>query len=194
MAENTRRLSTYRNTIPAGGSLVIERMGNFVSCLYATADFTIGIDDAPPCDFGQGLSFVAERGDAFTSVRLENPSGAPVDFWLAVGIGTVLDARATFAGALPVAAASALDTPADVTIATGGTALLLAANGARKTAIIKALLTNAGQVRVGDVNAGAARGLPLDPGESLTLDVSAALYCHNATGADAKFAIAELES
>lgn len=80
-------------------------------------------------------------------------------------------------------AADNLVTVADVTVtAAAAAASILAANAKRYSAIITSLSSNTQEVRLGDSNTGAARGIPILPGESVNIDTTAAIYAYTAAG------------
>jgi hypothetical protein len=68
---------------------------------------------------------------------------------------------------------STLASVADVTVtAAAAAAVVLAANADRKSALIQSQATNTQDVRLGDSNTGAARGLILAPGDTMQVDVT----------------------
>lgn len=84
-------------------------------------------------------------------------------------------------------------TSADDPVAVGATETVLAARATRRVAMITSLAANTGDVRVGEVGSvAAANGTPLRPGETLTLEVTAAIAIHNPTAAIQTFALAEI--
>jgi D-lyxose ketol-isomerase len=70
----------------------------------------------------------------------------------------------------------------DVATASGAATVLLAADATRKTAVICNPSTNVATVRVGTSTVNAAKGIPLEPGESISLDCTCALYGFQASG------------
>lgn len=72
-----------------------------------------------------------------------------------------------------------LQSATDVTLGAAATTAILAADPARRAVIIGNLSTNAEVLRIGPVVAGAARGQELLPGESITLETTAAIYGYN---------------
>lgn len=84
-------------------------------------------------------------------------------------------------GVLPFAPVpTGFPTTADVAIVgAAAAAVVLAANANRKEAFVTNLAANADPVRVGDVNAGAARGVEVSPGQTLTVSTEAAVYVYS---------------
>lgn len=72
-----------------------------------------------------------------------------------------------------------LDDGGDVVCAAASTTLLLAGNPDRLYALVKNPSANSITVRVGTSGVGAANGTPLEPGETLPLATTAAVYAHN---------------
>lgn len=88
-----------------------------------------------------------------------------------------------------VSVGATLDSLADDSIAATTTEQVAAADADRRAIIITNLITNTAAVRVGDSGAGAANGIPLQPGESVTLETSAAVYVYNSHSAAQSVAI-----
>ena len=107
----------------------------------------------------------------FDEITVRNNSGGSVDFTILAGFGEV-DEPPT---AIAVEGSNALETTADAT-AGAVAAVILAANASRKRVHIQALSTNTQNVRIGDANITAMRGIQLVPGMGFTLDTTAAIY------------------
>jgi hypothetical protein len=56
---------------------------------------------------------------------------------------------------------------------------VVAADSSRKSVTISNLSSNVQIMRIGDSNAGAARGVELSPGQSVTLETESAVYAYN---------------
>jgi hypothetical protein len=179
MAETTRRYVTVDYELPPGGGLPVNRTGTFITCLAATAPFHICIDDAPPSEFMQGLTFKCLPSDAFQKIRLENPGANPIFVSIAIGYGEVIDARASFADAIPVGSAPNFISGPDVSCDAGQVTLLAAADPDRREIIIKNRSVNAREIRIGDTQAGATEGHEIAPGETFRMNVSGAVYVYN---------------
>lgn len=174
-----RRYSTFDVTLAAGESFMLERAGNAVRCLEATAAFEVGIDDEPPGKMEKGIGF--EGGDTFSRLRLTNTSLGVNFIRVAVALGNINDGRLTFGGGLsvtipPIAAVASL---ADVSIAATSTVQVVAADGTRRAVIVGNKKNNTQTMRIGDAGANAAEGFELAPGEKVELEIIAALYAYN---------------
>jgi len=136
--------------------------------------------------------YVTNTAQANKTVRLiisEGPEDYDVDN---PSIGTI-DAVGSIDDPVEVAAHSTLVTTADDSIAANTTEQVLAINLDRKEAIITNLYANTDSVRVGDSSTGATRGVELSPGQSITLQVTAAIYVHNTKASAQSVAILEVE-
>lgn len=69
-----------------------------------------------------------------------------------------------------------IDTVADVAMTAGVATLIVAANAARRAALISNLTANANIMRIGDSNVGAARGVECAPGQTITMEGTEAIY------------------
>lgn len=92
-----------------------------------------------------------------------------------------------------IAAHSTLVTTADDSIAATTTEQILAANTDRKEALITNLADNGAKIRVGDANTGAGRGIEVSPGQTITLNTTAAIYVYNEGASAQSVAILEVE-
>lgn len=90
-----------------------------------------------------------------------------------------------------VNAASANPTTGDVSLLAAATTLIKAA-GTRKAILITNLSANAQIIRIGDSNAGVARGIELSPGMTAELATSGAVYGYNPGAAAQSVGILEL--
>lgn len=183
-------------TIAAGATIGVEKQSGFITCLNASAAFKIKFDDGSFSDFEAGLSYTPLNG--FSRVDLYNPSGEEIEVRLGFGKGQINDARVTISAGqdLNVRAKvpDVLTTGAAVSAVNAAATLLAAANTKRREFMAIAPQDAAGAVYIGgDAGAGAGAGLPLLPGQSVTLETGAAIYCRNDTGAAVAVAVAELE-
>lgn len=85
--------------------------------------------------------------------------------------------------------APAISDAADITLANGSQTGVMAADTTRRSVIITAPASNTVTIRLGDTGTvSATRGLPLQPGERITLETTAALWGF-ATAASQKVAL-----
>lgn len=185
-------------TIPANGSETIHIQGRYISCYAADANFQIGLDDGVRFDFFAGAELLLPDSDPdFQQVDLINDTGAAIDVSLAMGFGEFRDRRFSFSGVLDVSAvqvkAATLPDTADVSLVATATTIIKAINLNRREIIIANLPTNTQTMRIGASTAGAARGIPLQPGQSITLAATAAVYGYNPGGSAESVAVVEVE-
>lgn len=89
--------------------------------------------------------------------------------------------------------ATTLDSSADIALGAAAQTLIMAANANRRSIIVKNLAANLATIRVGDVGAAAAEGHELAPGESIQLDVTAAVYAWNPGAVAQSVSVVEIE-
>lgn len=168
-------------TIANGVEHPIEKGGNFIRVRQSDQTFTILLDDDVELKAEQNDVFQLTDDDEFKSLAVINDSGANLTFQLEIGYGEVKTNNVSISGTLKAALQghSTLSSAADDSIAATSTELVLASNTNRKEALITNLSSNAGNIRVGDSNAGASRGVEVSPGQTVTLSTTAAIYVYN---------------
>lgn len=147
--------------IAAGDSRTVQRVSNFITCLEATADFRIQIDNTPETDFQKGLTFNTDI--EFNEVRFVNNGAEELTITIGFGRGGVRDGRLILAGASleTTATSTSWQVPAspnrdatynNVSLPQGSTKVLASANPNRiKLMIHNHSGTGTAQVRFGDV-------------------------------------------
>ncbi len=100
------------------------------------------------------------------------------------GFGSVADARAVVNATVntTIAPGASLFDGGDVSCASGVATLLLALDATRSYANVTNPSTNTATVRVGTSTVAAATGTPLEPGCTLPLSTTAAIYAFQASG------------
>lgn len=178
---NAASYTTQTYVIPAGGFLSVPRAAEFITCLAASAEFQVRFDDQPKSDFEAGLTF----NHSFQKVTISNEDGAhALTVKLGFGKGQIQDSRQTIEGEITSVSKTPdlMQEQAPVTVNNAANAQLLPANPNRKEAII--VNEGLGKVYVSTNPAAAAgQGVPLDGGQALTLEQTAALHVRNDSGA-----------
>ena len=133
---------------------------------------------------GQGLKI---SGVPYSKFLLTNAAQPGAYVLLVYGIEGVpgsinIDNLVTLASTVGVTKSGNISTIGDVTTVAAVSTQFLAGSATRRSAIVKADSGNAGPVRIGDSNVGAARGINLQPGESISIDTTAALYYYDGAG------------
>lgn len=140
---------------------------------------------------GFGRFFVtnaAQAGKTITLIVSEGPEDFDVD-----NPALTVDSLGSIDAPVDISVSDTITTTEDDSVAAATTEQVLAANALRKEVLITNLFTNTDPVRVGDSNAGAARGIELSPGQSITLETTAAIYVYNTKAGGAQsVAILEL--
>ncbi len=91
-----------------------------------------------------------------------------------------------------ITAGDTITTTADVSVAGVTASQVLAGRADRVSVIVKNLSGNSDPIRVGESGTGAARGHELMPGESISLDVTAAIYVYNSKATAQSVSIIEI--
>lgn len=177
-------------TLTSGQQRMLNLQGNFVKVFSATTEFKINL--------GGGFQR-AKAGSKFSNVdfiqiEVLESQGATNTIVLKYGDGVYDDGQGevTVSGSVSSKPSSdgLVSTP-DVTLATGATSLILAANSLRDRVLIQRVDANSGDARIGDANAGAARGVKMVQDSSLEITSTGAIYGYQNSGANMTFAILE---
>lgn len=190
--ENNRQpnYATREFTIAPGALVQVARASDFLVCLASSAPFRVSLDSQPASDFEAGLTLSPAGG--FALAAIENTGAASLTITLGFGVGNVRDARISGQVGTKETMPDTLTSGAAVSVATGGATLIRGANSARREIVI--INSGAGAVYIGsDAAAVAGAGLPLQAGQSMTLQTAAAIYARNDSGAAVNVAWAELE-
>jgi hypothetical protein len=192
---------TFSYLITAGASVKLPG-GNFFRLVTADAAVDVEFFDETGQSLGGGtgvfggfgtsqVSFSSDTLDevqkgkrAFSSVKITSATEQTV--LAIVSNRPITYDRMSLSGNVDVSKADVLDSLADDSIAAVTTELVSAADTTRRKAVITNLITNTDEVRVGDVGCGAANGTPLQPGESITLETTAAIYVYNSKAGGAQ--------
>lgn len=175
--------------------------GNFFMILEAPSPVDVQFfrHGAPVDDKAEAVEagFIAQpkrRGDglAFDSVEITSATAQTVKVVISQGTGSYQ----RLIGEVNIKKDTGLSTYVDKSMTTAAyTTQLLAANANRREAIITNLETNTVTIRVGDSTATVSAGVPVRPGESLTLATTAAIYAYKpATSGTLEVALTEITS
>ena len=177
---------TRTYTIAAGSSVKMSRKADFLRCLESTGIAEVQFDNAGDGgDLEGGLAYWPQGG--FSQADILNPTASDITLIIAVGKGRMEDNRATVntGQTLPTreTAPDVLSANAPVSAVNAAATLLSAANAKRREILIVNTDAAATVYIGGDPAAAAGAGVPLLPGQSLTLETSAAVYARNDSGA-----------
>lgn len=114
------------------------------------------------------------------NISIINETAAAIDGVLSLGASATISDN-ILSGTVGVVKSSTLGTLMDVSLVAIATTLIVAADATRNAAIISNLTGNISIIRTGDISAGAARGNEVGPGQSITLEGSAAIYAYSPT-------------
>jgi hypothetical protein len=108
----------------------------------------------------------------FDAVEITSSLTQAVSFYIARGqVGSNV-----FSGNVAVSKPTTIDTVADVALGAGVATQIVPLDAARRQALITNLQANVNIIRVGDANVGAARGVQVAPGQTITLDGTEAIF------------------
>lgn len=174
-----RGMTPIRVTLAASVPQRFDVAGDWVACVTAAAsDLTARFDQSEPVPLPAGLGFRRY----YKTIELESATGGA--FVVLAGFGSVADARATVTANLTVNTNPGNTVPVggDIAIGAAVATLLCALDATRLTATVSNPSTAAASVRVGPAGVGAANGFLLEPGESVTIATTAALYGYSVAG------------
>ncbi len=192
----TPRLITFDITLAANGRVPLALTGDFLFVLEATGPFNLHLGQEYRAKMEKGLKYRTPPGQRFSIFDVEDLSGAPNVIRFAYGEGDFDDSRLTIVGGaialdaptiaaieaalrVPLTRAVSIDDANDVTLNNGAQTLLLSADAPRRRAIVVSDPANTVKNRIGkNGTGGAARGALLQPGPSITLNTSAAIYAY----------------
>jgi len=142
--------------------------------------------------FEQGLVYKLPSGERFDRFRIRNESGSTATLEVVSGFGDYGDNRVVLTGGVSVSGTDSFVTAADQSIPNTTATSVLAYNADRRQAIIQ----NHGAVdlRVGDSNVSASRGIKVAPGGTVILDTKAQIYVYHAAGAAMDVGVQGLEN
>lgn len=184
----------FEYTLGANEEAIIHRKGTFVRCISAGEAFQIqgmvnqggGADDKT--EINEGIGHSLKPFDKLRVINGANPQTVKVY----VGDTEVFDSRLYGSLAASIASVDGVSDASDVTLTNGAAAAqIIAANANRQTLYITNLsVTNT--LRVGSSNAGASRGQPVFPQQTIALvNFDGALYGY-ADGANIDVSIMEI--
>ena len=170
----------YEFSVGAGSQGNRGVNGQFVRVKSATAAIVVIAEDSQgrvvaQMEMESGMAFTLP--DVFKTVRVRNDGAGAVTCVLTVGVGQVESSQLT--GQITVQKAAQLMTTPDMAVAAATQVVVKWANPTRREIMITNLSTNTAPVRVGDAGAGAAEGIEVLPGSTVTLTVTDTVYVYN---------------
>lgn len=188
-------MKRYTLKVPPGENLQLQVVGDYVRIESSLVTVIIEEPDAAQ------TVYLTEGDDTrlkrFKHMYVRHDDAATQTVILSIGDGTQkssskVGGAVAISGTVDLSKSDALSTAADLSVAAGVQALVIAANANRRELILTSLAANAGDFRVGDINTAAARGTPLRPGDAITLTTTAAVYAFNTHTAAMSIAITEV--
>lgn len=167
-------MKVINRSIVANGGQNLAAVGTFIWLKSSTGAVQVKTDRGETAVLSSGEWIRADK--PFTEFFVTDLSGAQND----LTFNTSENGEAGKYGIVDISTPNILEDVADVAIAATTKTLILAANSNRNEAVITALSANASVARIGSTNTGAARGTPLQPGGTLFLNSTAAVYAYSA--------------
>lgn len=181
MAEN-RGIDVFNLTLAAGTSVGFEMPGDWWHVFEAPVnDLEVSFDSGRWTPWRAGVG--ARR--YYKRVDVRSATGQAVQ--IGIGFGSVQDGRGSVSGFTvntTVTPGNTLDDGGDVAIAATSQELLSGADADRLYLLITVPDDADGPVRVGSVAVGATSGVLVQPGTSLPLATTAAVYAYNPSATD----------
>lgn len=171
-----RGMTPYKFALLAGVERSFEVEFDYFHVLTAPiTDLMVRFDDGAQVNLYEGVG-LRIYGSKFT---LESATGQTVT--VLAGFGHVFDGRATanVNVTATVAAGNTFNDGGDVVCVHAARTQLLAQDLLRTYALVKNSSSNTITVRIGNATVAAGSGNPLEPGETLPLATTAALYAWN---------------
>lgn len=179
IAPRQRGMTPIRVTLTAGVPQRFGVEGDYVHVITApVTDLTLRFDNGEKVPMYEGVGFRRY----YKEIELESATGQSVI--VLAGFGSVFDGRATanVNVTATVAAGNTINNGGDVATVSGAATQLLAADTTRTYALIGNASTNTVTVRIGTATVDATHGIPLEPGETLSIATTAAIYAYQASG------------
>jgi len=167
----------YEITFAGAGEREIFARARYVRVLDATGDVFIKADDASEVKRVKGQALNLETG--FSKITIRSAIAQTVRVVLASLPQDDASTSVNATVSATVAPANTLDAGGDVNILATSSALLSAGDVTRMALIVSNPASNTAAVRVGGAGVGAASGVAIEPGESITLATTAAVYGYN---------------
>lgn len=173
-------MRAYSLTLAVNAQQSIDVSGNFFRIVSASAGVKLsvqmGTGPYTPMDAGNAIKL--ERTE-FT--RLTVKSSVAQTVVIVAGYGTMYDDQQSVSvtSSATITPGNTLDNGGDVSLVALATTAVRAADAKQLAVIIKADIANTATIRVGTTAVGAAKGYPLEPGESVTIATTAAIAAYN---------------
>jgi hypothetical protein len=182
-------MTSLRCTLAAGGERSWDINGDWYHVLSAPVnDLIIRFDDGEPIPAPQGVG--ARR--YYEKVTVSSATGQ--DIVVLAGFGSVTDGRSTanVNVAATVEPGNTFDNGGDVSVPNASATQLVAADVTRLYALVSLPSDAAGSVRVGSAAVGLASGTLLEPGMSVPIATTAALYAYHENGVAVNVVVASV--
>ncbi|NIT63674.1 MAG: hypothetical protein GWO39_07760 [Gammaproteobacteria bacterium] len=168
----------------------------FVCSASNQTTFRVAVNGGTRVPFRAGWHWAPFRGqaDRIRQVEIFNPNATALTISFELATGELIDRALILAGGAVQTEEQSADTlsPAeDVTLSAAIATQVAPVNTARRRVLITNLAGNTNTIRVGDVSVSLTRGAPVAPGQTITLETTAAVYAWSTGSQDV--AVLEVE-
>lgn len=178
MINTQNRLSDHTAVFGGAGERVFDTRGRHVLITAATGDVYVAFDDQKFVKWRKKSNI--DAGYTFSRVTIKTLVAQTVEFITSDQRQDEGRDDVAVTVSATIASGDNIVTAPDVSIAATSSGVIVAANANRLAVILKNLTSNAAIIRIGESGGvGAARGHPLDPGESISLSTKSAIYGYN---------------
>jgi hypothetical protein len=178
-----RGMSPVRFTLAAGVPQRVTLSGDYIHVHTAPeSDLTVRFNDGEKVPMSQGLGFRRY----YNQLEFESALGQPII--VLAGFGSVADARATY-----IQPGNALDSgQVQTAIADGATSQVIAADASRLYVLVKNPTSNSVSIFIGESDMDDTQGVELEPGETIPIPSTSAIFGRNRTGSGASATVSVL--
>lgn len=191
VAPRKRGMTPQRVSLAAGTPRYWDIEGDYFHVYKApVADLIVRFDDGEPVPVEQGVGFRRY----YKRITLESATGQVVIVY--AGFGSVADGRASVTGLTlntQIAPGNTFDDGGDVAVPDSAATLLIAADPDRLYANIDVPSDAAGAIRVGTVGVALTSGRRIEPGTSVPIATTAALYAYHENGVDVTVSVSAVK-
>ena len=170
----------YTLTFTGAGLQEIKARGKFLRVMAApSAALFISLNGGSELERLAGQSINVAEGEQFTVIRVRSTVAQTIRFNVSDVHQDDDQESVSVTVSATVDPGNTIDNGADVSCGATAATQVLAADLTRLVAQVTNLIGNTDAVRVGGVSVGAASGQPCEPGETIFLATTAAVYVYN---------------
>lgn len=183
VGQRQRGMTPLRFVLEPGVAKRVAIAGDYIHIHTAPeSDLTVRFNAGEKVPMSQGLGFRRY----YSELEFESAIGQRVV--ILAGFGSVADARATY-----IQPGNSLDSAQpQVTIAAGSTEQIIGSDSGRLYVLVKNPSTNSVSVFIGETDMDDTNGIELEPGETVPVPTTSAVFARNRTGSGASATVSVL--